>query len=369
MDFLTEKECTAFFVLLRAGLWEHELEGLSRFPLDRDEWKRVFTMARCQTVTGLVYRGICRLPDKYLPPENILLKWVSTVDMIERRNKAMNNTIAGFVEHFSEYGADVVLQKGQGVATYYEKPLLRECGDIDFYFRRWKDSRNFVEKLERKGIDIKYMSDGGLYYRWNGIIVEHHRRLFDICNPFSARFLSRQIYRQGLDKMVLDCGKSTFEVSVPTPLLNLFLLNAHIMKHAVGWGIGLKQLCDMARACYKLHDKVRPEEMDKLVKRTALERWSRLLYSFLAEYLGLPADCIPSVNFTKQSARSLFDIVMAGGNMGQHVANRNIYAGKGWKSKLNTSSSFFNNISFTLRYAPGETFWYFTNLLAGQMKR
>lgn len=369
MDSLTEKECSAFFILLRAGLWERELESMSCFPLKPDAWKRIFMMARCQTVTGIVYRGVCRLPDRLLPPESILLKWVTSVDLIEHRNCVMNRTIAGLVNKFAEYKADVVLQKGQGVATFYEKPFLRECGDIDFYFRRWKDSRIFVAGLEKKGLGVRYMSDGGLYYRWNGIVVEHHRRLFDICNPFSARFLSGLPYVYGLDKTILDCGKSDCEVAVPSPLLNIFLLNAHIMKHAVGWGIGLKQLCDMARACYRLHDKVRPEEMDKIIKRTGLTRWSSLLYSFIVEYLDCPAECIPSVNFTKRSARSLFDIVMASGNMGQHVANRNISSGKGWKSKLHTSSSFFNNISFTLRYAPGETFWYFTNLLTGQLKR
>lgn len=325
-------------------------------------------MARCQSVTGIMYRGVCRLPDKFLPPETVLFKWVAAVDLIEHRNLAMNRTIDRLVKFFSHHEAESVLQKGQGVASFYEKPLLRECGDIDFYFRSRKDSRRIAADLEKRGCRVKRMSDGSFYYRWNGIVVEHHHRLFDICNPFSARYLSRQVYKLGLGKVVLDNDSSGCEVAVPSPLLNLFLLNAHIMKHAVGWGIGLKQLCDMARACFCLYGDVSSHELDKIISRIGLVRWSRLLYSFLVEYLGCPAERIPSAGFCKCSARPLLDIVMAGGNMGQYVFNRNLSVGDGWRRKLGTSVSFFTNMSFTLKYAPKETFWYFVNLLTGQFK-
>lgn len=369
MDTLSEKECSAFFILLRSGLWERGPENLSVFPLDINEWKRLFLMACRQSITGIMYRGICRLPDKFLPPETVLFKWVATADMIEHRNLAMNRTIEGLVRLFSKHGAVAVLQKGQGVASFYEKPLLRECGDIDFYFRSRKDSRRIIADLEKQGCRVKRMSDGSFYYRWNGVVVEHHHRLFDICNPFSARYLSKQVYKLGLGKVVLADASSDCEVAVPSPLLNLFLLNAHIMKHAVGWGIGLKQLCDMARACFCLYENVSSNELDKIIRRIGLVRWSRLLYSFLVEYLGCPAERIPSAGFSKCSARPLLDIVMAGGNMGQYGFNRSLSLDDGWKRKLRTSGSFFPNMSFTLKYAPKETFWYFVDLLTGQFKK
>lgn len=54
------------------------------------------------------------------------------------------------------------------------------------------------------------------------------------------------------------------DVRIPSPVLNLLLQSLHILKHALGWGIGLRQLCDMARSCYKLHDEVESEEMKRL---------------------------------------------------------------------------------------------------------
>ncbi len=45
----------AFLVLLRAGLWEKDLESLSCFPLTSEEWHDVYQQALCQTVSGIVY--------------------------------------------------------------------------------------------------------------------------------------------------------------------------------------------------------------------------------------------------------------------------------------------------------------------------
>ena len=83
----------AFLVLLKAGLWEKDLESLSCFPLTSEEWHEVYQQALCQTVSGIVYRGIIRLPDHLIPPEDILLRWVVRVDAIEQRNRHMNEVV------------------------------------------------------------------------------------------------------------------------------------------------------------------------------------------------------------------------------------------------------------------------------------
>lgn len=68
---------------------------------------------------------------------------MAETDAIERKNMQMNKALELLVQWFTESGVQPVLQKGQGIASLYENPLLRECGDIDFYF----DSRQMFEKL------------------------------------------------------------------------------------------------------------------------------------------------------------------------------------------------------------------------------
>jgi hypothetical protein len=106
------------------------------------EWKNLYLLSRQQTVTGIVFQGIQHLPEHFLPAEELLVRWMAETDAIERKNIQMNKALELLVQWFTESGVQPVLQKGQGIASLYENPLLRECGDIDFYF----DSRQMFEK-------------------------------------------------------------------------------------------------------------------------------------------------------------------------------------------------------------------------------
>ena len=111
---MLDKNVSALFVLLRAGLWEKKPDDISLFPLSEDEWTEIFGMARKQTVTGIVYAGICRLPDELMPPSRVLLKWVATIDGIERSNVKMNRTIARLYEIFRREGLNRVAERTGG---------------------------------------------------------------------------------------------------------------------------------------------------------------------------------------------------------------------------------------------------------------
>lgn len=128
-------ERMALLVLLRSGLWEREPDDLGCFPLSDESWGRLYRLARQQTVTGVVFRGLQHLPDELLPPGPLLLRWAAEVDAIERRNRAVDAAVAELCSKFRANGLEPVLQKGQGVALCYADPALRESGDIDFVSR------------------------------------------------------------------------------------------------------------------------------------------------------------------------------------------------------------------------------------------
>jgi hypothetical protein len=358
------QELAALLTLLKAGLWEKELDELSLFPLSYKSWENVFYMAQCQTVTGIVWQGICRLPENLLPPETLLLHWVAKADAIERKNRKMNDTLIGLYGMFQKNGLHPVLQKGQGVALLYEHPLLRECGDIDFYFPIKEERQYAASLVQERGCKLQGEADGSIHYVWNGTTVEHHPRLLDISNPFKQKRSRKPEHDYGFYRVSLST-KNDIRVTVPSPVLDLLLLNVHIMKHAFGWGVGLRQLCDMARACYSFHDIIDSYEIQKLYHDTGIGKWSRLLHSFLTDYLGLPAACLP---YEEKSIVStpLLDIIVRGGNFGQHAAGHRKTVPNIWKRKINTSRAFLEHTCFSYRYAPQEAFWTFINLLMGQ---
>lgn len=356
----------ALLVLLRAGLWERKADDCACFPLSMEEWGRVYLLARQQTVIGLVFQGIRQLPECFFPPELLLVRWMAETDAIERRNVQMNRVLASLVRLFASEGICPVLQKGQGLAGMYVNPLLRECGDIDFYF----DSRLMSEKalslMRRYQIKEKRRADRSVVYTWKGVVVEHHTKLLDVHNPFLQGYARKLEQRYGYDTVCLG-EKETVDLRVPSPVLNLSLQSLHILKHAVGWGIGLRQLCDMARSCYKLQTKTEPDEMKKIAGILGIDRWNLLLHAFLVEQLGLPVKYLPYPE-TAPESRPLSSIVWRGGNFGQYASGRQATVRNFWTGKWQTACAFRHNAGFALRYAPKEGIWAFADLVKGQFK-
>ena len=351
--------------MVRAGLWERELDDLSAMPLSHDEWEQLYRICRQQTITGIVYQALQYLPDEMMPPCELLLRWTAEADAIERRNKKMNSALHSLVSLLAAHGIKPIVQKGQTVAQYYNIPRLRECGDIDLCFQSKSDMDAANECIKGMGIAISKMPDNSMHYMWQGFGVEHHTHLLDVHNPFLQNYTSTLQRVYGYDEMGISDANGLM-VCVPSPVLNLLMLSVHILKHAMGWGIGLRQLCDMARACHHLTHSVDKVAMQQIDSRLGLNKWTRLLHAFLTEHLGLRADELPYHSIA-QTTQPLLDIVWQSGNFGcqQHLRTD---AGQSlWTRKMRTARNFGSKLPFIFRYAPKEALWMCAGLLKGQL--
>ncbi len=400
----------AFLILLRAGLWGRNPmeEGFPR--LGDEEWEQVFKMSGRQTVSGIVFDGICRLPDEDQPSQGVFAKWVVAADRIESNNVRMNAALRELVKLFTDNGLRPVLQKGQGVAALYPAPLHRECGDIDFYFPEGLLSLSkhptmndkAVELVKSQGIKVELMPDGSQSYEWQGIEIEQHPTIVDLCSPAARKWIKELDDEPGYVPSDLADG-----LRVPSPELNALLLNSHILKHTLGKGIGLRQMCDLAMEYHRIsleEDKQeRGERIFSLYRRAGILKWSRLLHSFLVGVIGLPEEELP-YSEKVVSYWPLFRIVEDGGNFGQFRGKgtagsghfdrlsdrkgaegsrgqncsaastgskeRNGSSGKGsGRRKLETAGMFLRRAGFSLRFAPKEAFWTFWGLVKGQFRK
>lgn len=359
---------SAFLTLLRAGLWENDVDTPGLFPLSPSEWAGVRAMSRQQTVEGVVFQGVCRLSEEMLPPDSLLLQWVAAADAIERRNAAMDSAVGEIFAFFRDAGLRPVLLKGQGVARFYERPQSRECGDIDIFFPQKDGMRLAVTSLARREIRHTCDADASVHFQWRGIPVELHSRMFDVAAPARRRILAASGSEKGLESLVLPpCGDE--EIEMPSAFLNLLLLNTHILKHAIGWGIGIRQLCDMARACHCQSAMVSAGEMEKEILELGLLRWTRMLHSFLTGCLGLSPWSLP-FSTKPLSHAPLLRLVIAGGNFGKGKRpDCDTTIRSTFQRKVATAAAFSKSARFSLRYAPGETVWTFLRLLSGQNKK
>ncbi|MGJ1196361.1 nucleotidyltransferase domain-containing protein [Sphingobacterium spiritivorum] len=346
-DKLTE----AFFTLLRSGLWGTPIDQSSCFPLSEEQWEALFVTCINQTVEGIVFDAVQHLDASFLPPKSILIRWVVRIEKTEQRNNMMNTVINEQIALFEASGIQAVLLKGQGLATLYENPDSRICGDIDWYFPNEQEYHKAYKLIQDMGIDIYRTAGYSACYIWKGIEVDHHQRLFDLCNPFCRSYLKKLERTESRNSIHVRMQHSTW--LLPAPVLNILQVNMHILKHQLSFGIGIRQLCDAARLYYVHHHYLDGAYLKKIYTKVDIIRWIYLLHDILHRYIGIPDNFLPFETKIKDPADWMMTDILNSGNFGFHDSR---YQADNRRSAVRTDSSkrVIRNLLKYVQYAPME---------------
>lgn len=323
--------------------------------MSAERWRELLEQARRQTVVGIVYQGIMMLPEKLMPPEPILIRWVAEVDRIEQNNQRMNRALKELLALYRDNDIHPIVMKGQTAAATYDTPSLRECGDIDLYFDNRQEGEKAVALLRERGISYEVHADKSICYTWMGVEVEHHTELVDLHSPKNRQYAEQLIKEQGYTLMTTAEG---MEMRVASGPVNLLMQSTHILKHALGKGVGLRQLCDMARAYHQLQQEINLTTQQEIFAAVGLQRWNVLLHAFLTQQMGLPQQLQPYDDLQQVDTTPLLHIIHEGGNFGQHRTQTSHKS-----SRMRTALCFWQQRGFAWRYARKEAVWMVVRLL------
>lgn len=316
-------------------------------------WQQAHTLARHHGVAALAMNAIERLPDPLLPPIPLASLWMADAETVRRRNAAVDRAVVSLFAAMHAAGLSPVLVKGQGVACFYPDPSARQSGDIDIFLPAGPAAA--APFLKRRSIPAATHPDGSLSFVWQGVQVETHPRLIDIHSPAAARRL------EALGTSASAVNILGAPIAVPDPETNLLLISAHIFKHAIGLGIGLRQFCDLAAATAALAHVADPARLQALITAAGLTRWHAVVSAMLSQSLGLTASLTTSSPTSSQLrlARRLHRNVLSDGNFG-HSRRRGAFS---------TAFAFIARAPFSLAIAPREAVRCFACLAAGQKHR
>jgi len=348
------------FQLLRIGLWQKGSLSLKK-PLTKEDWSQILFYSSKHTVEGIIFDSFNYLSEDQRPPQSLLLKWAVRIDQIERNNEQMNRVLSSQYKEFAAEGIHPVLMKGQGVAYFYNNPKHRICGDIDWYFENntYNKARNFLKERE---IAINDKSGFSLDYYLNDVSIEHHKDLFDISSPLKSRYL-KNLQVAFRDKQQIIFINET-PIKILAPELQIFQINAHILKHLLFYGVGLRQLCDSARLYAQTISAIDADALKTIYKRSGILNWIHLLHILLVKYLGLPQSSLPFPLLEGKEADWMLEEIWHGGNFGyyddRHSNGKVISAI--W-SHPNGLKRLWNNLFRYLPYAPQEALFMQTTYL------
>lgn len=303
---------------LKSALWGTELQTI----IDKDTVERVLRLAKKQA-TGPMVANVLATSRK----SDATLEQRGRIQILLRRcfssNLLINQVGAMVYSALKDSGVCPILLKGNGIASYYPVPYLRECGDIDLYIGEADYSKavGIVTSLASEEARNAAKTSAKHYcIKINDVTVELHRTTEVLPPEYDIIFqkYTREALEERPPEMVQISG---FITGTPPDSYNAFYIFYHIWHHYMTSGIGMRQVCDLA---VFLHAKAGSLDNDYLSRvltdLDVLEPW-QVMGRILVGKLGLPAEEMPLYvsDGTEKEARQTekaFRILINEGNFG-----------------------------------------------------
>ena len=337
---------------IQSTLWDKQLDDNLFLSLSESDWNTFYDLASRNTIEGLLFDVLEKLPDNTQIPKSLISKWCVRIEQIKDRNLRTNSNIADQLSVFAKANIQPVLQKGQGIAQFYPNPQHRNCGDIDWYFDNKPDFEKACEIGKEKGENFS-RSIKDAFFLWNGLETEYHTRLVETRNPLKWKYIKslEKKYESQQEFMYLQ----NMRVKLPAPLLNIVLVHIHILKHQITYGIGMRQLCDAAVLLKTFHNKYDSQELHRVYKTLGVLPWVHVFHGLLVKYIGLNEDYLPfkiKLSSNKDIDWMLNDI-LRGGNFGFNHMDYDDYSSK--SGRVNKTERLSKSFIKYVQLAPFET--------------
>lgn len=337
-----------FFALVQCSLGKRESLPASPSP---EEWEEIFSIVQKQTMTGITFAAVEKLPKEQLPPKTIIFKWYSLTEIIKKKNIELNKKCAIVSEKFCNEGFRNCILKGQGIARLYPNPLLRTPGDIDIWLEGGADKiLAYVRKFIRETKPVYHHVDFPIT---KDLDIEIHFTPSWMYSPVGNRRL--QNYFQEKSDSQFKNTIETKEGHFPAPTLefNRIYILLHIYRHLFQEGIGLRQMLDYYFVLSQGFTKQEREECAGMLKKLNLTRFAsaamyvlQTIFHLEDKNLLLPAN--------REDGEFLLGEIMEAGNFGKYDKRYSIV------SKENEAAHFANSMKRIFRLSTrytSETLW------------
>ena len=312
---LLNNNTQAFLALVRAGLWEKDVQLLPYHDID---WHEVYRLAIEQSVLGLLLAGLEHSDIK--PPQGLLLQWIGEVQQIEQRNKAMNSFVAELLDGLRKEDVCCLLVKGQGVAQCYEKPLWRESGDIDLLLsdEDYKRTKTLLTPLAEE-VHEENIKNMHLSMNMKGYIVELHGKMPFLLSNRVDRVID-EILDDSLHKGGVMTGKlEGKDILLPNLDNHIFIVFTHFLHHFFIEGVGLKQICDWCRMLWTYRHEIDVDLLGIRLHEAGLMSEWKAFASLAVKTLGMPVDAMPFYDEVfKRKGEMVLRHILKAGNFGQN---------------------------------------------------
>lgn len=308
-----------FFQLLQAAMDGRRLT----VPLTDDEWSAVYDEAHRQSLVGVMW-AVAR---QQRMPVDIAIQWAGEAEMIRGLNALLNREAARLTHLLEAKGRQTAILKGQANARLYPDKMSRQPGDIDIWVAGGQKSvsdlligMGLMDEMPRQA-DVGLKGRATMSYHHvhlpptkDGVTVEVHFR------PASGNFdpITNWRLQQWLETEIQTTTMVEEGFRTPSVRFALVMQLAHIQRHFLSSGVGLRQVCDYYWLLREASGEDR-REVKALLGRLGLRHVAGALMWVLREVLLLDKQLMVGEPDARRGEMLLREI-MAGGNFGQYAA-------------------------------------------------
>lgn len=316
------------FELIQVALGQRET--LSH-ALTAEEWKRLYRDAVKQSVAGVAFEGVKKLPKEQKPSEELFFPWFGATEQIAGGNRLANQRTVEVTKLFSDAGFRSCILKGQGNATMYPNPFSRMPGDIDIWIDA--DRKVICDFVKSKAPHAREVEKHIVFPIFQDVKVEvHYTPSILIIPKYNKRlqfFFKTLADAQFRHQLALPGTND--QVCIPIPAFNVAYQMAHIMNHFFYEGIGLKQFVDYYYVLQNAKDVYGHEEIRKQFEYLGMLKFSKGVMWIEKECLKL-GDQNLLVEPDAKIGRVILAEMIEGGNFGRYDA-RYAFRKKGYLAK------------------------------------
>lgn len=315
-----------FFEILQLAIGnKKELTHL----LKPEEWVSLYHTCEKQSLLGISFAGITRLPKEQRPPMQIFAQWIYDAENIKDKNAKTTAECEKVSKQLSQDGFWNCILKGQGNLVNYPEWLCdyRTCGDIDIWAAPARGNGNgtrqvieyAIKTAQQAGCDIPEVryNHVELPHVWDVDVEIHHRPSY-LFSPFRNHKLQRWFENNKYNNIEAHINNNDFPI--PESSFNAIYQLIHVHNHLFDEGIGLRQILDyyyVLKALHKDHGKEKDKEIMQTLDSFGMQKFASAMMYVLQTVFAMPNEYLLCKPNEKEGEFLLNEIMMAG-NFGKY---------------------------------------------------
>lgn len=272
-----------FFSLLRAFLHGEAAQ------LTDPDWDEIYLLARKNNLAPAICDAALALPEFSAASQHIRDKYLHTLIAQSGAQLLRTESFFAVYKEFLNRGIHPLVLKGIVCRSLYPKPELRLSCDEDIWIPA--ESLSESDRILRKAgytpavpcesADIETVQ--ALTYTGPSLTIELHIHPFGTSKEI-LRKMNRLFENAFATAVMMEIkGQSIYTLNYTDHYLFLF---AHLYKHFLGAGVGIRQIADLLLFGQHFHDRIDFNRVHKAVSSLGGTSFYRAVLAVGAEYLG-----------------------------------------------------------------------------------